>query len=282
MSYTIQYAYFSIPGKVRGNHEDNLYIDRTVLPLENTGTNGVINGFLLSDTHPLIGVFDGMGGESSGEVASFIAADTIRRIDTDRTAGTTYCMGTGCSSDTLQQNDMDDSGQGIKQDDLREPGTLCLEMNREVCSYAKEKRIRSMGTTAVCLRFSDQEAQFANVGDSRIYHIGKDGICRITEDQVMKSIFYAKPPLTQYLGMEDEEMALLPQTGKIPVNIGDRFLLCTDGVTDMLSDEDISEIIKSEENSAACLEKLMQSILLTEAKDNATAVLCSISMSSAN
>ena len=91
-----------------------------------------------------------------------------------------------------------------------------------------------------------------------------------------KSIFFAKPPLAQYLGMEEEDMVLLPQTGTLPINPDNLFLLCTDGVTDMLSDNEISEIIRSCEKTDLCIEKLKQAVLAAGAKDNATAVLCGI------
>ena len=249
MNNMIQYAYFSIIGKVRSNLEDNLYINRSILPVKSTGTNDVISGHMTGTSFPLIGVFDGMGGESFGETAAFIAADTMRKKDTERT------------------------GQIRNQEFLKE---LCHDMNQEVNRYAKNQKIRSMGTTAVCIMFADREVHFANVGDSRIYRTDSNGITRITKDQVMKSIFFAKPPLAQYLGMEEEDMVLLPQTGTLPINPDNLFLLCTDGVTDMLSDNEISEIIRSCEKTDLCIEKLKQAVLAAGAKDNATAVLCGI------
>lgn len=249
MGYRIQYAYFSLTGHVRSSHEDNLYIENHTLPMNNTGTRGVAGGNVSSGDSPLIGVFDGMGGESRGEAAAFIASDTMRRMDAGRSSS-------------------DDRGSFLD--------SVCHEMNLEVCRYAREHRIRTMGTTCVCILFSEEELYFANIGDSRIYHCCGSQITQLTTDQVMRSIFYSKPPLTQYLGMEEEEMALLPQIGTFPIKPRDRYLLCTDGVTDMLLDSEIADIIQQPKSPEACLKQLEQAVLNAGAADNATAILCSV------
>ena len=60
-------------GSIRNNHEDNLYIAQHMLPMNNNGSESVISGKISLCNQPLIGVFDGMGGESYGEAAAFIA-----------------------------------------------------------------------------------------------------------------------------------------------------------------------------------------------------------------
>ena len=252
---SIQYAYFSIIGNVRMNHEDNYYVRQMTLPMNNSGTDDVISGSLKSSDRPLIGVFDGMGGECFGEAAAFIAADTMYRFDTDRLAG------------RLVPAVMD------KRDASCYLNALFQEMNREVCSYAKEKGIHSMGTTAACVLFMNHDLFFANVGDSRIYRGNRNKLTQITTDQVSRSVFFAKPPLIQYLGM-NEETALLPQLGTIPINPEEYYFLCTDGVTDMLKDDEILKILSSSDNPRDCLIKLRTAVLSAGAKDNATAVLC--------
>ena len=66
MTYDIRYAYTSHMGKIRGNNEDNFWCWRDQLPSENTGTEGILTGSVISDDFPALAVFDGMGGESCG------------------------------------------------------------------------------------------------------------------------------------------------------------------------------------------------------------------------
>ncbi len=263
MITVLQYAYFSMIGSIRNNHEDNLYIAQHMLPMNNNGSESVISGKISLCNQPLIGVFDGMGGESYGEAAAFIAADTMRQKDQKRQAAVLRNM-----------ENRPEGSASWKPDIFLED--LCRDMNSEVCRFEKEKRIRSMGTTAVCVLFREQEACFANIGDSRIYLLHGSRLQQITTDQVSSSIFYSKPPLSQYLGMEEEEMILLPQIGKIRLSPGDRILLCTDGVTDMVTDQEIEKYLLPEESVEICLMNLQQAILQAGAKDNATAILCTV------
>lgn len=71
-------------------------------------------------------------------------------------------------------------------------------------------------------------------------------------------------------------MILLPQIGKIRLSPGDRILLCTDGVTDMVTDQEIEKYLLPEESVEICLMNLQQAILQAGAKDNATAILCTV------
>ena len=253
-----QYAFFSIKGNIRSNHEDNLYVDQCILPLDNAGIENVISGELSSNECQMFAVFDGMGGESCGEVAAYIAADTIRSLSADR---------------FLPNYNLKPEDDALTDPD-RYLDALCHEMNRRVCRYAKEHRIRSMGTTMACILFMDQKAFFASIGDSRIYLIHERSVTQITTDHTFNSIFYAKPPLTQYLGIDEDETALLPGIGSIPINIDDRYMICTDGVTDMLSEDDISNIIQGEQPLEKCMSELKHRILQAGARDNSTAILC--------
>ncbi len=301
MDYEIFYAYFSMIGNVRKNHEDNLYVGQSILPADNCGMKGVFSGVFQSSEAPLFGVFDGMGGESCGEVAAFLAADLMRRQDADRirsrskSAGILNTKGHGSEEranceerkpeakinpgrgvhdEAIAPNEQED--EQLYTDDCVYLSRLSDQMNRELCEYAKKKKIRSMGTTAVFTLFTDSQMHFANIGDSRIYRIEEGRIMQLTIDQVLRSIFYGKPPLLQYLGMDETEANLLPQTGTQPLKDGDCYLLCTDGVTDMLSDQEICQIISDDTDPGERMTRLQQQILQAGARDNATAILCCI------
>ncbi len=248
--YSIDYAAMSILGCVRNNHEDNVYIDSFLLPMNNSGLQNIMTGTLSSDDIPLLGVFDGMGGESCGEAAAFVAGDTMRRLDAHR-----------------RQTKIAETDIPSFMNDL------CSAMNTQVCNYAKEKKISTMGSTCVFMMISDESVCFANIGDSRIYHVHNGNLVQLSEDQVLESCFYAKPPLVQYLGLKEEEMALLPQIEKILPEEGDSFLLCSDGVSDMIPEDRLLEIMQADCSARECMELLEKEILVNGARDNATAIL---------
>ena len=66
---------------------------------------------------------------------------------------------------------------------------------------------------------------------------------QISQDHVLGRSLFGKAPLTQYLGMEEENLQLEPSISRQEIKIGDRFLLCSDGITDMLSDGEIADIL---------------------------------------
>ena len=74
MAYQIEYAYTCHIGKVRNNNEDNFWCCGESLDSENKGMSHVCSGHIKQADLPLLAVFDGMGGESCGEMAAFLAA----------------------------------------------------------------------------------------------------------------------------------------------------------------------------------------------------------------
>lgn len=188
---------------------------------------------------------------SYGRRAAYIAADTVSHFERRKS-------------------------RKAREEDRTYMNRLYLEMNRGVCEYAQRHHIRSMGATAACLRFSDEGICCANVGDSRIYQVNQTGMTQISTDQVLKTVFGSKGPLLQYIGMNEEELTLRPEIFTVPYRSGDCYLLCSDGVSDMVSDEEISKIIQGEEDPACAIQLLMEAVTDAGAKDNATAVLCMV------
>ena len=76
MAYQIEYAYTCHIGKVRNNNEDNFWCCGESLDSENKGMSHVCSGHIKQADLPLLAVFDGMGGESCGEMAAFLAAES--------------------------------------------------------------------------------------------------------------------------------------------------------------------------------------------------------------
>lgn len=251
MAYQIEYAYVCHIGRIRNNNEDNFWCCGESLPAQNQGMDHIRSGSVSEKELPLLAVFDGMGGESCGEMASFLAADAC---------GTFY----------------EQEKRGISGDPETFMKDICTEMNRAVCDYSKENRIRSMGTTAAVLAFGQGSAYGCNLGDSRIYQAGAGQFRRVSKDHVLGGSLFGKSPLVQYVGIPEESMALEPSLVKLPIEPGMRYLLCSDGLTDMLADGEIADILTREISVQETVEILLERSLKKGGRDNTTVILCEV------
>mgnify|MGYP000190576382 FL=1 len=77
MAYQIDYAYTCHTGKVRTNNEDNFWCCGVRLPVHNQGVDGILAGHTQHWQLPMLAVFDGMGGESCGEMAASVAVEAL-------------------------------------------------------------------------------------------------------------------------------------------------------------------------------------------------------------
>ena len=251
MAYQIEYAYTCHMGRVRANNEDNFWCCGEKLEAENQGSHGVFTNRISQSRLPLLAVFDGMGGESCGEMASYLAADSCGKY--------------------YQEN---------KSVIRREPeqffAGLCRGMNQAVCAYSEENKIRSMGTTAAVLGFGKDMIYACNLGDSRIYQSYDGQFRQISVDHVLSSVKFGKAPLTQYVGIPEESMSLDPSIAVYLPNKGARYLLCSDGMTDMLSDGEIADIMAREISVRETVEILLERALSKGGRDNVTIVLCEV------
>ena len=210
--YTIEYTYVSHPGRIRAKHEDNLVCLSGCLPEGNRGTEPV-SGWTTSEEPRIFGVFDGMGGEERGEAASLLAAETLR--------------------------DWDLSERGASLE------AYCREANRRITAYTEEEELRCCGATAALLLLDGRGAVACNLGDSRIYRLRDGELTRLSEDHILPMFGGKKGPLIQYLGLPETESLLEPTLAECPVRDRDLYILCTDGLTDMVSEEDIAEFCRN-------------------------------------
>lgn len=250
MAYQIDYAYTCHTGKVRTNNEDNFWCCGVRLPVHNQGVDGILAGHTQHWQLPVLAVFDGMGGESCGEMAASAAVEAL---------GGFY-----------EEN---------KKASKRAGGFLtgaCANMNEAVCRYSRENRISSMGTTMALLSFSEKAIYACNLGDSRIYRHFQGKLQQISTDHVISGKMLGKAPLTQYLGFQEENMALEPSIVEIGYQTGSSYLICSDGVTDMLSDEEIQEILSKTGTAEEKVEELLEMALSRGGRDNVTMILAQI------
>lgn len=251
MAYQIEYAYTCHIGKIRNNNEDNFWCCGDSLEAQNQGMSHIRSGYMKQSEYPLLAVFDGMGGESCGEMAAFLAAEA-------------------CGQHFKTAKD------GIRNDPEEFLNEICESMNQAICDYGRTNKINSMGTTAALLAFAEDAVYSCNLGDSRIYKSDREKFYRISQDHVLGRSLFGKAPLTQYLGMEEENLQLEPSISRQEIKIGDRFLLCSDGITDMLSDGEIADILSRDIPVAKTVEILVDRALKKGGRDNITVVLCEI------
>lgn len=250
MGLAIEAACGCSMGKVRKNNEDNFFFDGKCMEQDNTGLSNVacFEGRLKSGT--TVAVFDGMGGENYGEAASFAAARRMQLL-TKGARGSTVHKRKYLQKTALGLND------------------AVVQTKREYCT-------NRMGTTMVMLYFAFRHIYVCNVGDSRAYRLRKRDFLQVSEDHTEKIPGKKKTPLTQHLGIDPEDMLVEPYIAKSNLKQGDIYLICSDGLTDMLTDSEISDILLSGDDAASCTDKLISSALANGGRDNVTVIVCKI------
>lgn len=213
--------------------------------------------------HSIVAVVcDGMGGVSGGRLASTLAVSTYM--------------------DALHA--LAEPEMTIEQ--VREMELECVaRANRAVYARSREDTAYyGMGTTLVSAVVSREVAVVANVGDSRAYHIGAEGIRRVSQDHSVVAEMLASGEITpeqarthpnrnlitRALGPEDE---IDCDTYVVPLVRGDCLLLCTDGMTGTVLDEELLDAVRGERDGEAALTRLLELSKRRGAPDNVTAVL---------
>ena len=251
MAYQIKYAYTCHIGKIRNNNEDNFWCCGEFLNAQNQGMSHIQSGCRKQSELPVMAVFDGMGGESCGEIAAFLASEEFGKF---------------YNANKRMLRDM--------PEDLIDD--VCEMMNQAVCRYGTEHHIWSMGSTMAMLLFTPESMFACNLGDSRIYFMDGGKLQQISTDHVFGGTAVGKAPLTQYLGLPEELQRLEPSVTEIEHKEGYRYLLCSDGVTDMLSDSEIEAILSQDMEIPEIVNDLLKNALQKGGRDNVTIVLCEV------
>jgi PPM family protein phosphatase len=208
------------------------------------------DAFLVNDQIGLYLVADGVGGHAAGEVASELACQIVNQ----RVSG---------GGDLLSA--IHDAHQSIL-----------------IASGDSERA--GMGTTLVALQLTGHYYRVAWVGDSRAYRYS-DGITRLTRDHSrvqdlldagLLSVEQAqhhpeKGLLTQALGMPFQPLLIESRQGQI--DPGQTFVLCTDGLTDVMSDADLQSRLVTPGTAAKIASQLVETALASDSQDNCTALV---------
>ncbi len=227
------------PGKVRKNNEDSF--------LAGEGRD-----------ETLFVVADGIGGFEAGEVASSIAIDVLKDIEPSAPL----------------------------RDAIR-------EANRRILAAARgDERFAGMGTTVVAMRFGGTQreplAEISHVGDSRAYLLRSGDLKPVTEDHSLVAELVRSGDLTRAQASEHPQKNLITRalgaeeqvevdTAVLPVEAGDRLILCSDGLSDMVPETRMQNLLTSSpENPEGATHTLVSAALDAGGLDNVTVVVVDV------
>ena len=233
----MQTYYLTDTGKVRDHNEDNVII----LSNEN-------NEYILA-------VADGMGGHKAGEVASAIVINHLTeefyRLDT----------------------------LGDKETTIEWLRNIVTEMNNKIFEYTKENPdSKGMGTTFVCAIKTNDFLLYGNIGDSSGFVIKNKKIHKVTKDHTLVNLLVSTGELTEeeakYHPRKNVLMRALGANNPIDIDIFDvdtdisGILLCSDGLTNMITKDQIEKVLNSDLTIEETVEKLIKKANARGGNDN--------------
>ena len=203
----------------------------------------------------LYAVADGMGGHAVGEVASAAVIEALGRHDAN--------VGHTALLETL--------GQAV------------AEANGEVARKAAEEPARrGMGTTLTAMLWSGDRFALAHIGDSRAFRLRNGELSQVTEDHVMGKLVsnagYMAPVLSRYLyGRPDRS----PDLSICEARPGDRYMICSDGLSPVISTEAIRDVLVSTAHPGEVVSRLAALAEAAGGPDNISVIVVDVSESEA-
>lgn len=211
----------------------------------------------LDPDHPFALVLDGMGGQAAGEVASQKGAEIVRGVLRDGLAA-------------------DADPRGVIERALRAGNKAVQELGRS------DEALRNCGTTIVLTLLHRGVAYVSWLGDSPAFRVTADGVEKLTWDHSLPNALLhhgvitaeeaRRHPVTnvlwRYLGTRDGDGPI--ETPSFTPHHGDRLVLATDGVTGILSAEELRDVCRAHPDPQACAEELVSRALDRGSRDNCT------------
>jgi protein phosphatase len=236
MTFAVRAVAATDQGLVRSNNEDSVFVGSRLLV-----------------------VADGMGGLPAGELASDILVRALSVVD-----------------------EMPDTGEPLQ--DL--VAALQTANERIEAAVADDDTRDGMGTTCTALMLSGDHMAALNVGDSRCYLIRDGELTQLTRDDTYVQALVDQGVLTPDDARRHPQRALVTQAVQggpfrpagrmIPIQLGDRLLLCSDGLTDYVDDECIAKTLRANADRKTCAAELVQRTLEVGAPDNVTVIVADI------
>jgi protein phosphatase len=236
MTLTLRYAARSDRGLIRDGNQDSVYAGPR-----------------------LLAVADGMGGMAAGDVASNIVIGVLAPLDEDVPGG-----------DLI--------------DRLRQAVSAANQQLRE--TVEANPQMEGMGTTLTAMLFSGSKLGLVNVGDSRTYLFREGQLVQVTKDDTYVQMLVDEGRITPEEAGSHPQRSLLtraldgrevdPEYSVREVRAGDRYLLCSDGLSGVVSFETIAETLRDFKNPDECVERLVQLALRGGGPDNVTVIVADV------
>ena len=238
MSIALRYAARSDVGLVRSNNQDSAY----------------------AGSHLLV-VADGMGGHAGGDVASSVAIGRLARLDSETPASDIVA--------TLEES--------------------VLEANQEILRRARdEPQLRGLGTTITALLRAEGKFALAHIGDSRAYLLREEETVQVTKDHTFVQRLLDEGRLTEEEAERHPQRSVLMRVlGDVdadpeldlslrPAHPGDRWMLCSDGLSGLVSLDTIDATLKDVADPGECADALVQLALKGGGPDNITCIVADV------
>ena len=253
-------------GNVRRNNEDHFAVIRRKRSRKVLLTNMPPDDLSLHDdvSHLMI-VADGMGGAAFGELASRLALKTA-----DELVGNAGHWITRLRD--MESRETEDRIQ-----------TYAKVIHQTLLEYGHlDPRLTGMGTTLTCAHVLGADVIIAHAGDSRAYHFHDGQVRQVTRDQTLaQDLIDAGMPreqttrfrhiLTNCFGGDARDVDT--DVYQFQVQEGDALLLCTDGLSDLIGEEELAQVLASSTTAQEACEQLLRIALDRGGKDNITVVL---------
>jgi protein phosphatase len=253
-------------GRVRPNNEDHYAVVRRRRMSELILTNLPPGDLVLADesAYGMI-VADGMGGPKFGELASRIALQRMFELARQATSWVTR----------LKDLDAQQIRERVEAYVTGIQGTLRDQIHADPA-------LAGMGTTWTSAYLMSDRALVVHIGDSRAYLLHRGELLQVTHDETIaqalidsgaepESVSRFRHMLINSFGGETDDVKA--QIHQLQIDVCDRLLLCTDGLTDMVGDKDIASILQTSASPQAACDRLVDAALAGGGHDNVTVIL---------
>jgi PPM family protein phosphatase len=239
MTFSLHYALRSDVGLLREGNEDSAYAGPR-----------------------LLAIADGMGGHAAGEVASAVAISAIEPLD-----GQILISGE-------EMLDALASAVASARDTLHE-----MSMS--------DPAVEGMGTTLTALLWMDDQVAVCHIGDSRAYLLRDGDLYQITRDHTLIQSLVDEGRLSPAAAANHPQRSLIiralqgsteaePDLAMHTAKLGDRYLLCSDGLTDVVGDEDVHEVLSTVQDAEEAVGRLIALAIRNGGPDNITCIVADV------
>jgi serine/threonine protein phosphatase PrpC len=236
MTLTLRYHARSVQGFYRSNNEDSVFAG-----------------------HRLLALADGVGGHAAGEVASSLVISEMAPLN-DRRPG----------PDLLG--------------DLRD---AALRGNAAIARHiAHNPELEGMATTLTALLFDGDRVGLVHVGDSRAYRLRDDVLRQITKDETLVQSLVDQGQLTIEEALKHPARSVVlravmgqeldPWQEELEAQAGDRYMICSDGLSDFVPPATLEEILRADLDPSDCVQQLVETALRADGQDNISCIVSDI------